>query len=80
MNRNRMLMLAFVALALSGVVTFLSYRLIRDKLRPADDTANIVVVTQRVSLGMRLTPAQLRMAPWPKAAMCPACFRTSIPP
>jgi len=75
MNRNRMLMLAFVALALSGVVTFLSYRLIRDKLRPSEDTVSVVVVTQRVSLGMRLTPAQLRLAPWPKSAMVPGMFQ-----
>jgi pilus assembly protein CpaB len=69
MNRTRMLMLASVALVLSVVVTFLTYRLLRQRLQPPDEMTTIVVATQRVSLGTRLAPEDIRVAPWPKAAV-----------
>jgi pilus assembly protein CpaB len=71
MNRTRMLMLASVALVLSVVVTFLTYRLLRQRLQPPDEMTTIVVATQRISLGMRLAPEDVRIAPWPKAAIVP---------
>src|SRR5262245_10019886 len=69
MNRTRMLMLASVALVLSVVVTFLTYRLLRQRLQPPDEMTTIVVATQRVALGSRLTVQDVRVAPWPKAAI-----------
>ena len=69
MNRTRMLMLASVALVLSVVVTFLTYRLLRQRLQPPDEMTTIVVATQRVALGSRLTAQDVRLAPWPKAAV-----------
>src|SRR6266581_964151 len=74
MNRTRMLILATVALALSVVVTFLTYRVLRDRLRPPDEMTTVVVLNEKVSLGTRLTPEQLRLAPWPKAALLPGIF------
>ena len=71
MNRTRMLMLASVALVLSVVVTFLTYRLLRQRLQPPDEMTTIVVATQRVSLGSRLAMEDVRVAPWPKAALIP---------
>jgi pilus assembly protein CpaB len=69
MNRTRMLMLASVALVLSVVVTFLTYRLLRQRLQPPDEMTTIVVATQRISLGTRLAAEDIRVAPWPKAAI-----------
>ena len=71
MNRTRMLMLASVALVLSVVVTFLTYRLLRQRLQPPDEMTTIVVATQRVALGSRLTAQDARLTPWPKAAVIP---------
>ncbi len=69
MNRTRMLMLASVALVLSVVVTFLTYRLLRQRLQPPDEMTTIVVASQRLSLGTRLGPEHIRVAPWPRAAV-----------
>src|ERR1051326_4359198 len=74
MNRTRMLVLAAVAFALSVVVTFLTYRVLRDRLRPPDEMTTVVVLNERVTLGTRLAPEQLRVAPWPKAAILPGTF------
>ena len=71
MNRTRMLMLASVALVLSVAVTFLTYRLLRQRLQPPDEMTTIVVATQRVALGSRLTAQDARLTPWPKAASGP---------
>jgi pilus assembly protein CpaB len=69
MNRTRMLMLASVALVLSVAVTFLTYRLLRQRLQPPDEMTTIVVASQRIALGSRLTAQDIRVAPWPKAAV-----------
>src|SRR5204863_3119078 len=69
MNRTRMLMLASVALVLSVVVTFLTYRLLRQRLQPPDEMTTIVVAAQKVALGSRLTAEDVRVAAWPKAAV-----------
>jgi pilus assembly protein CpaB len=69
MNRTRMLMLASVALVLSIVVTFLTYRLLRERLQPPTEMTTIVVATQRLALGSRIAQEDLRVASWPKAAL-----------
>jgi len=66
-----MLMLATVALVLSVAVTFLTYRLLRQRLQPPDEMTTIVVASQRLALGSRLTAGDIRVAPWPKAAIVP---------
>jgi pilus assembly protein CpaB len=69
MNRTRMLILASIALVLSVAVTFLTYRLLRDRLQPPDELTTIVVASQRLPLGTRLAAEHLRVAAWPKNAV-----------
>src|SRR5215469_1000008 len=75
MNRTRMFILAVVAFTVALGVTFFTYRVLRDRLQPPDDMSQIVVVSQSVSLGSRLTEADLRMAPWPRAVPLQGSFR-----
>ena len=68
MNRVRMLIIAFVALALSGVVTFMAYRLLSSRLAPSPaQTTPVVVAVEKIGLGARIGPAQVRTVAWPKA-------------
>lgn len=68
MNRSRMVVFAFFALALSGAVTYYAYRMLSNRLSPpTEETVQIVVAAEKLSLGTRLTEQQLRVANWPKA-------------
>jgi pilus assembly protein CpaB len=68
MNRTRMLVFAFFALALSGLVAYYAYRMLSNRLSPpTEETVAIVVASEKLSLGNRLTDTQLRVANWPKA-------------
>ena len=68
MNRTRMIVFAFFALALSGLVAYYAYRMLSNRLSPpTEETVQIVVATEKLTLGNRLTDAQLRVANWPKA-------------
>src|SRR5215831_5979349 len=75
MNRSRMFILAAVAFVVALGVTFFTYRALRDRLQPPDDMSQIVVAAQSVSLGSRLTEADLRMAPWPRAVPLQGSFQ-----
>src|SRR5215831_7070660 len=75
MNRSRMFILAAVAFVVALGVTFFTYRALRDRLQPPDDMSQIVVAAQSVSLGSRLTEADLRLAPWPRAVPLEGSFR-----
>jgi len=70
-----MLVLATMALALSVIVTFMIYKVLRNRLRPPDEMSAVVVVTERVSLGNRLTRENVRLAPWPKSAVLAGSFQ-----
>src|SRR5687767_10111835 len=74
MNRSRMFLLAIVAFALSIVVTLVVYKALRDRLQPSDDMTQIIVAAHDVSLGTRLTEADLRLAPWPRAVPLEGSF------
>ncbi|HET8677799.1 MAG TPA: Flp pilus assembly protein CpaB [Blastocatellia bacterium] len=65
MNRNRMLVFAFFAVALSVAVAYLAYRVLQSRLTVSSDNAQIVVAVDKLSVGTRLTEQQLRLAPWP---------------
>jgi pilus assembly protein CpaB len=68
MNRTRMVVFAFFALALSGAVTYYAYRMLSNRLSPpTEETVQIVVAAEKLSLGTRLTEQHLRIANWPKA-------------
>lgn len=75
MNRSRMLVLAGFTLALSVVVTLLAYRVLKNRLRPSDDTVQIVVAADKLSLGTRLAAADVRTAAWPKNVPLPGSFQ-----
>ncbi len=62
MNRTRMLVFAFFALALSGLVAYYAYRMLSNRLSPpTEETVQIVVATEKLTLGNRLNDAQLRV-------------------
>ena len=70
MNRTRMLVFAFFALALSGLVAYYAYRMLSNRLAPpAEETVQVVVAAEKLALGNRLTDQQLRVAEWPKATL-----------
>src|SRR5262245_59186246 len=75
MNRTRMLVLASAALVLSVVVTFLTYRMLRQRLQPPEEMTTIVVAAQKAPLGARLTEADVRVTPWPKAVQLDGSFQ-----
>ena len=75
MNRSRMFVLAAFAFVVAIGVTIFAYRALRDRLQPPDDMTQIVVAAQGLSLGARLTEADLRMAPWPRAVPLQGSFQ-----
>src|SRR5262245_26993766 len=74
MNRSRMFVLAAVAFIIAVGVTAFTYRVLSNRLQPTSDMTEIVVAAQGVSLGSRLTEADLRMAPWPRAVPLQGSF------
>ncbi len=74
MNRNRMLILAIVALMLSGGVTYLAYRVLQTRLRPPDITTQIVVASKKLPMGVRITKEDVQAVQWPKATPLEGSF------
>jgi pilus assembly protein CpaB len=67
MSRFRLLLMAFVALALSAVLTLYIYREVSARLAPAIDVEGsfqIVVAAERLPLGVLLEVQHLKTAPW----------------
>jgi pilus assembly protein CpaB len=67
MNRNRWLILGALALTMSVFVTLSVYRVLQNRLRPPEQTIQIVVAAQKLPLGTRLTESSVRLASWPKS-------------
>ncbi len=68
MSRFRMLLIAFSALVLSLIVTFLAYRLLSQRIRPSlVATTDVVIALQKLELGARISPEQVRVVAWPEA-------------
>jgi len=74
MNRSRMFLLAGVAFLVAIGVTAFTYRALRDRFKPVDDTVQIVVAALPVSVGAKLTEADVRQANWPKAVPIEGSF------
>ncbi|HET9529573.1 MAG TPA: Flp pilus assembly protein CpaB [Blastocatellia bacterium] len=75
MNRNRMLILAFFALALSALVSYFAYRMLQSRLNPtAEESVQIVVAAEKLNLGTRLTEQVLRVTEWPKSTPLEGSF------
>jgi pilus assembly protein CpaB len=72
--KNRMLILAVFALALSAAIAYYAYRILKNRLNPSDETTQIVVALEKLPLGSRLTEQQLRLSPWPKATPLEGSF------
>jgi len=62
-----MLLLAAVAFIIAIGVTAFTYQALSNRLKPVDDTTQIVVAALPVQVGAKLTEADVRLAPWPKA-------------
>jgi pilus assembly protein CpaB len=63
-----MVVFAFFALALSAAVAYYAYRMLSTRLSPpTQETAQVVVAAEKLSLGTRLTEQQLRVTNWPIA-------------
>ena len=76
MNRSRMLILAAAAFVVAVAVTAFTYKALRDRLQPSvDDSTQIVVAAQGVSVGALLQEADLRLAPWPRAVPLQGSFQ-----
>jgi pilus assembly protein CpaB len=67
-----MLVLALFSLALSAVIALFAYRFLQARL--SSEMTQIVVATQRLSLGTRLAPEHLRVVSWPKASLPAGSF------
>ena len=70
MNRTRMLVFAFFALALSGLVAYYAYKMLSNRLAPpTEQTVAIVVASQKLNLGDRVTEQNLKLTNWPAASL-----------
>jgi pilus assembly protein CpaB len=69
-----MLALTLLALVLSVVVATLAYRMLRNRLSPADETTRIVVAAERIPLGTRLTAQHLTTASWSRSSPLEGSF------
>ena len=65
MNRTRMLAVASVGFVLSVGVTCLSFRMLHDRLQPAEEMTTVVTAPQKVTVGNRRTAADLRVSTGP---------------
>ncbi len=79
MSRLRVLVLAFVALVLSAVLTAVLYRQISSRM--ASDSSKsegnqIVVAAERLPLGTLIEAQHLRLAPWARAVPLEGSFQT----
>jgi pilus assembly protein CpaB len=74
MNRSRMFLLAAVAFAVAMGVTFFAHQALSRRLKPTEETTAIVVAALPVSVGAKLTEADLRLAPWPRAVPIQGSF------
>lgn len=76
MNRSRMFLLAAVAFLVAIGVAAFTYQWLSNRLKPVEDTTQIVVAALPVSLGAKLTEADVRLASWPKASIIDGTFHS----
>lgn len=74
MSRARLLLLGFMALLLSGFVTFLAYRVLTQRGTASPQVDQIVVATEPLNVGARLTSENLRLASWPRGMAMEGSF------
>jgi pilus assembly protein CpaB len=69
-----MLLLALISLVLSALVTFVAYRVLKNRLSPSNEASEVVVATGRLALGARITDQDVRTVPWPEGAPLQGSF------
>jgi pilus assembly protein CpaB len=69
-----MFLLAAVAFLVAIGVAAFTYQALSTRLKPVDDTTQIVVAALPVSVGAKLTEADVRLIPWPKASPIEGSF------
>jgi pilus assembly protein CpaB len=69
-----MLLLAAVAFLVAIGVTVFTYRALDNRFKPVEDTVQIVVAALPVSVGAKLTEADVRQAAWPKTVPIEGSF------
>src|SRR5688572_30539992 len=74
MNRSRMFLLAAIAFLVAIGVAAFTYQTLSKRLKPVDDTMEIVVAELPVSLGARLTKADVRLAAYSKGSVPDGSF------
>ncbi len=74
MNRRLMLIVAVLALLLSGGITYLTYRVLQTRLQPPAVTDKIVVAAKKLDLGTRLKKEDVRLVEWPKSTQLTGSF------
>src|SRR6516225_10740839 len=74
MNRSRMMVFALLAVAMSVVVAFVAYRVLKHRLAPPDETVQIVVAADKLQIGARVTDTMLRTASWPRGVQLDGSF------
>jgi pilus assembly protein CpaB len=65
MSRTRFLVLAVIALTLSGAITYLTYVVLRDRVQPANETVDLVLAATELEIGAELTAEDLTVGSWP---------------
>jgi pilus assembly protein CpaB len=77
MHRNRLVMIGALALALAGLVSFATYRLLRLTLASARTaTSSVVVAASDVSVGSLLQEENLRVVKLPDSVLPQGVFRS----
>jgi len=71
-----MFLLAAVAFLVAIGVAAFTYQWLNNRLKPVEDTTQIVVAALPVSLGAKLTEADVRLASWPKASIIDGSFHS----
>jgi pilus assembly protein CpaB len=74
MNRSRMFLLAAVAFLVAIGVAAFTYQVLTNRMKPIDDTTQIVVANLPVQVGSKLTEADVRLASWPKSNTIDGAF------
>jgi pilus assembly protein CpaB len=69
-----MFLLAAVAFLIAIGVAAFTYQALNNRLKPVEDTTQIVVAALPVSVGAKLTEADVRIASWPKASPIDGTF------
>ncbi|HTY62191.1 MAG TPA: Flp pilus assembly protein CpaB [Acidobacteriota bacterium] len=74
MNRNRFLVLAIIALILSGGLTYMVYRVLQGRLQSAESNSKVVVAARKMEFGYRITKDDVRLVEWPKGTPLQGSF------